>query len=229
MQASARLLGGMDFQNRAGSKGGGLRSESRAEVDRKERLRKLAMETFDLAKDPYLLRNHVGSFECKLCLTLHKTEENYLSHTQGRKHQTNLLRRAAMDRKREEEAAARYQAAGRAAPRARTIKIGRPAYTVTKSRDVRTLQRTLLFTIEYPEAKDNVQPRHRFMSAYEQKVEPPDRRYQYLLFACEPYETVAFKVPNEKIDRRENRFVTNWDFESKTFTLQFYYEDGQAT
>ena len=32
------------------------------------------------------------------------------------------------------------------------------------------------------------------MSAYEQKVEPPDRKWQYLLFAVEPYETIAFKV-----------------------------------
>ena len=29
------------------------------------------------------------------------------------------------------------------------------------------------------------------------KVEPPDRKWQYLLFAAEPYETIAFKVdPN---------------------------------
>ena len=26
------------------------------------------------------------------------------------------------------------------------------------------------------------------------KVEPPDRKWQYLLFAAEPYETIAFKV-----------------------------------
>jgi len=32
------------------------------------------------------------------------------------------------------------------------------------------------------------------MSAYEQKMEPPDKRWQYLLFAAEPYETIAFKV-----------------------------------
>ena len=37
-------------------------------------------------------------------------------------------------------------------------------------------------------------PPHRFMSAYEQKVEAPDKNVQYLLFACDPYETIAFKV-----------------------------------
>ena len=32
------------------------------------------------------------------------------------------------------------------------------------------------------------------MAAYEQRVEPPDKKWQYLLFAAEPYETIAFKV-----------------------------------
>ena len=41
--------------------------------DRKERLRRLALETIDLAKDPYFFRNHVGQYECRLCLTIHKT------------------------------------------------------------------------------------------------------------------------------------------------------------
>ena len=48
--------------------------------------------------------------------------------------------------------------------------------------------------MDYPEIVDGVMPRHRFMSAYEQRVEPPDRQWQYLLFAAEPYETIAFKV-----------------------------------
>ena len=34
------------------------------------------------------------------------------------------------------------------------------------------------------------------MSAYEQRIEPPDKKWQYLLFAAEPYETIAFKVIN---------------------------------
>ena len=32
------------------------------------------------------------------------------------------------------------------------------------------------------------------MSAYEQRIEPPDKKWQYLLFAAEPYETISFKV-----------------------------------
>lgn len=53
-------------------------------MDRRERLRKLALETIDLSKDPYFMRNHLGQYECRLCLTLHNNEGNYLAHTQVR-------------------------------------------------------------------------------------------------------------------------------------------------
>lgn len=36
--------------------------------------RQLALETIDLQKDPYFMRNHLGTYECKLCLTLHNNE-----------------------------------------------------------------------------------------------------------------------------------------------------------
>jgi len=93
------------------------------------------------------------------------------------------------------------------------IKIGRPGYKgksidlcsffsclcfcfflVTKQRDPDTKQQSLLFQIDYPEISDNIVPKHRFMSGFEQNIEAPDRRWQYLLFAAEPYETIAFKV-----------------------------------
>ena len=99
LRVQLALKGGIDFQNRAGSKpgSGGVSSESQAAIDRRERLRQLAMETVDLAKDPYFMKNHLGTFECKLCLTLHNNEGNYLAHTQGKRHQTNLARRAAKE------------------------------------------------------------------------------------------------------------------------------------
>ena len=43
------------------------------------------------------------------------------------------------------------------------------------------------------------------MSAYEQRIEPPDKSWQYLLFAAEPYETIAFKVCFLKIVYAFNR------------------------
>jgi len=72
-----------------------MMSASEANVNRRERLRQLALETVDLQNDPYLMKNHLGSYECKLCLTLHTNEGSYLAHTQGKRHQQNLGRRAA--------------------------------------------------------------------------------------------------------------------------------------
>ena len=223
----------MDRQNRAGSKfgGGGLMSESAANADRRERLRKLALETVDLNKDPYYFVNHLGKAECKLCLTLHNNEGNYLAHTQGRKHQQNLARRVALEAR---NAAARpmpspSQAAAAAAARSarKALKIGRPGYKVVKSRCLQTRKRSLLFELDYPEGAVGVQPRHRFMSSYEQKIEPPDKKYQYILFACEPYDTIGFKIANEAIDKSEGMFFTNWDAVGKKFSLRLHFDEEE--
>ena len=230
--------GGMDRQNRVGSKfgGGGVSSTQHAERERKERLKRLALESIDLAKDPYLMRNHLGTYECKLCLTLHTNEANYLAHTQGKKHQQGLAKRAHMEKLREEKEQQQQQlkqgmpAYRQEQPKSKRIRIGRPAYQVFKSRDTETNQRCLSFELQYPEIEEDLQPRHRFMSSFEQRVEsPPDRRFQYLLIAAEPYDTVAFKIPNEAIDKDAEKFVTHWDADDKklTLTLHFLEPDQQ--
>ena len=218
----------MDYQNRAGSKfgGGGVASQSATNADRRERLRKLALETIDLDKDPYFFKNHVGSFECRLCLTVHQNDGSYLAHTQGRKHQTNLARRAAKDaqlgRRNQEEG---YTGANAIQIRKNVVKIGRPGYKITKTRDPITRHQGLLFQLQYPEIAVNVVPRVRFMSAYEQKVEdPPDKAYQYLLIAAEPYETCAFKLQAREVDRREERYWTWFDGDSKEFWVQITFK-----
>ncbi|KAM4727827.1 splicing factor 3A subunit 2 [Anableps anableps] len=217
----------MDFQHRAGGKtgSGGVASASESNRDRRERLRQLALETIDINKDPYFMKNHLGSYECKLCLTLHNNEGSYLAHTQGKKHQTNLARRAAKEAK---EAPAQPAPAKVKVEVKKFVKIGRPGYKVTKQRDPETGQQSLLFQIDYPEIAEGIGPRHRFMSAYEQRIEPPDRRWQYLLFAAEPYETIAFKVPSREIDKAENRFWTHWNKETKQFFLQFHFKMEKA-
>merc|ERR1712137_1336468 len=197
----------MDFQNRAGGNtgSGGQASWSDMNRDRRERLRQLALETIDLAKDPYFMRNHLGSYECKLCLTLHNNEGNYLAHTQGKRHQQNLARRAMKEAR--DNPILPQANKKKVAPR-KTIKIGRPGYRVTKQLDPETEQRSLLFEINFPEIEEGIQPRHRFMSAYEQKVEAPDKKFQFLLFAAEPYESIGFKIPNIEIDKSEGRFYS---------------------
>jgi splicing factor 3A subunit 2 len=214
----------MDFQNRPGGKtgGGGVASWSETNRDRRERLRQLALETIDLQKDPYFMKNHLGSYECKLCLTLHNNEGSYLAHTQGKKHQANLARRAAKEAK---DAPTLLQPEKPRVEPKKFVKIGRPGYRVTKQRDPETGQQSLLFQIDYPEITDNVMPRHRFMSAYEQKIEPPDRKWQYLLFAAEPYETIAFKVPSREVKKTDNKFWTHWNRDTKQFFLQFAFKN----
>lgn len=162
-------------------------------VDRRERLRRLALETIDLAKDPYYFRNHLGQvrltcctsrcitaldehaaqevvgaggsneklcmaltllppslvptllqIECRLCHTLHTNEGNYLAHTQGKRHQQNLAKRAAREAAEQEIAPAPQR---RVAIR-KTVKIGRPGYRVTKEFDPELGARALLFQVQ---------------------------------------------------------------------------------
>eukprot|EP00923_Selenidium_pygospionis_P003916 GHVN01006240.1.p1 GENE.GHVN01006240.1~~GHVN01006240.1.p1 ORF type:complete len:245 (+),score=30.26 GHVN01006240.1:80-814(+) len=220
----------MDFQNRVGHKTGGGAPASAQDLalDRRERLRRLAMETIDLTKDPYMIKSHHGQIECKLCLTLHTNVSSYLSHTQGKKHQTNLARRAA----KEKLDAGILPQPHKVTPK-KSVKIGRPGFRVTKMRDPDNQQKALLFEIEYPEIDrgsgvgggGNARPRHRFMSAWEQKIEAPDGKYQYLLFAADPYETIAFKVPNLEIERSDTKkHYCNWDEERNVYTLQVYFK-----
>jgi len=146
---------------------------------------------------------------------------NYLAHTQGKRHQQNLQRRAL----KEARDAPVLPTANRGALKPKkTVKIGRPGYRVTKQLDPGTSQRSLLFEIDYPEIEKGLQPRHRFMSSFEQKVEAPDRDWQYLLFAAEPYETIAFKIPNKEIDKDPSLFQTTWDAEGKVFALQLFFK-----
>ncbi|XP_052739571.1 splicing factor 3A subunit 2-like [Bicyclus anynana] len=103
------------------------------------------------------------------------------------------------------------------------VKIGRPSYRVTKQKDPENGQQSLLFQVDYPKIAEGVQPRHR-MSAYEQKIEPPDRRWQYLLFAAEPYETIAFKFPSREVEKHDSKFWTHWNKDTKQFFLQLAFK-----
>lgn len=224
----------MDYQNRAGSKfgGGGVASQSATNADRRERLRKLALETIDLDKDPYFFKNHVGTFECRLCLTVHQNDGSYLAHTQGKKHQTNLARRAAREQREGKAAAANAidpatglpaGVAGIHSSRRNMVKIGRPGYKITKVRDPSSRQQGLLFQLQYPEATPETSPKWQVMNAFTQRVEDPDKNFQYLLVAAEPYETVGFKIPARELDRREDKQFCFWDPDAKEFWVQVMF------
>ena len=223
----------MDMQNRIGSKvgSGGQLSSSQQAANQRERLRKLALETIDLSKDPYFMHTNVGTFECKLCLTVHPNEGNYMAHTQGKRHQNNVGRRAALAAKKEAEQGVMEMYGGDSmkreamlkAKKKSMIRIGKPGYKVTKTRDLVTERRSLTFELDYPDANKDTRPRYRFLSAYEQNVEFPDTKFQYLVFACDPYENVAFKIPNEPINKEAGQVYFDFDEASKKTTLQFSY------
>jgi splicing factor 3A subunit 2 len=61
------------------------------------------------------------------------------------------------------------------------LKIGRPGYRVTKVRDSDTAKEGLMVQVHLPNIKQGVIPRRRFMSAWEQKREPPNKNQQYLI------------------------------------------------
>jgi len=138
-----------------------------------------------------------------------------------KKHQTNLARRQAKEAK---ETIVMPQPKMKA-PKKKSNKIGRPGYKVVKQKDPETGQKSLFFQIEFTEIEPNFMPKHRIMSAYEQKIEVPDKNYQYLLFAAEPYETVGFKIPNMEIDNNESKYYVNWDKDKKVYTLQIYFKE----
>ena len=146
----------------------------------------LLLAVLTCLQDPYILRNHLGSLECRLCLTLHTNEGSYLAHTQGKKHQTNLARRAARDAK---DTQLMIAPTASSVQRKVFLKIGRPGYRVTKVRDLDTGKEGMMVQVHLPQIKPDVTPRRRFMSAWEQKKEAPNKAYQYLivrlpLFLC---------------------------------------------
>ena len=211
----------MDYQNRPGQKtgSGAPMSAQEMQLDRRERLRRLALETVDLKNDPYLMRNHLGTFECKLCLTIHNNEGGYLAHTQAKKHQVNLARRAQKDA---ESVGGGVGGVARKFEPAQYTKVGRPGYRVTKVRDPETEEKGFLFEISFPQVSEDRRAHFRVMSAYEQKMEVPDSDHQYLLICAEPYETMCFKIPNLPINRAPDRLYEHWDGETKKYALQIF-------
>lgn len=66
--------------------------------------------------------------------------------------------------------------------------------------------------------------RYLFINLYQ--IELPDDNVQYVIFAAEPYENIAFKIPNLEIESTESgRYYCNWDREKKVYTIQLYFRD----
>lgn len=136
---------GREHGSKIGS--GGMATAELAALQRKERIRSIISETYDLRNDPYLFRNQVGGFECRLCGTVHRDEQNYIDHTKGKRHQDELgKRQARLNKERGIAPTAPLVERKKIEPR-RTEKIGRPAYKVFKQLSRDTLSHSLLFRV----------------------------------------------------------------------------------
>ena len=249
----------MDYQNREGGKtgSGGLLSHAETNADRRERMRKLALETIDLDKDPYFMKNHLGSYECRLCLTLHTNEGSYLAHTQGRKHNSNLGRRAAREAKTQAfsfgGAAESAQASlallkassvvNAPAPKLKLEAVfGRPPHRLLTLTDPESNLPGIRAIFLFPQIETAVpglpppsdpdwprRPFFRIVSTWEQRVERPDRRYQYLVVWAVGYQTVAIRVPADtplqSFDAPDELHFSHWDPDNKLFMVQMMYKE----
>ena len=218
---------------------GAYASISMINLERRDRLRKIAEETTDLMKDPYFYRNHMGIYECKLCLTIHNNEGSYLAHTQSKKHQTNLNKRKVIEAKHnlfiqelKEEQKEKIDNL-----KIKYVKIGRPAYRIMKEKDFMSHKRKIKFEIDYPLIKNNITPQFRIMSELEVNTQKngkneneenfdknEENKYHYVVFAAEPYENIAVRIPNLPLDYNIEKHFSYWDDGKKIFYLTLNYK-----
>ena len=225
---------------------GAYASISMINLERRDRLRKIAAETTDLMKDPYFYRNHMGIYECKLCLTIHNNEGSYLAHTQSKKHQTNLNKRKVIEAKHNlfVQEMKNEQKVKQEELKIKYVKIGRPAYRIGKERDFMSHKRKIKFEIEYPLIKSDITPQFRIMSELEVNTQKnksnnfeennknneineekkEENKYHYVVFAAEPYENIAVKIPNMPVDYNPEKHFSYWDESKKIFYLTLNYK-----
>ncbi|RCK63613.1 Pre-mRNA-splicing factor sap62 [Candida viswanathii] len=240
---------------------GGIASKEDANVHTKQRIQELlATHVLDLDNDPYVFRNHLGMLECRLCLTTHTNESSYISHLGGKKHMLNLERRRILDEKQNRQRQQLQESQNilsiNTIEKRHWNKIGKPAYKVTKIRDPKSLRIGILISVKFPKIAVT-EPMFRIMSYYEltsknqinchnfiekyksmdededeeEDEEESDNKYQCLVIYGEPYDNIAFVIPNNKeIDKpvEENKMSDSywwyWDNDTKEFFLQFLYK-----
>ncbi|ODV83992.1 hypothetical protein CANARDRAFT_8987 [[Candida] arabinofermentans NRRL YB-2248] len=218
----------MDYQNRVGSKkgSGGIAGNAETNQHRRERLRQLMLSKIDIDTDPYVFKNHLGMLECKLCFTSHASEGSYLTHTHGKKHQLNLMKRAELEKRKNkinDNDDLEHTGISHISKK-QYVKIGLPSYNVSKIRDPITLQKGLLFKLNFKNLKIGLKkPRFRFMSCFEQNVEIVDSKFQYLIISGEPYENIAFKISSDAIDLNDGKIWDFWDTDTMEYFIQFFY------
>lgn len=205
-------------------------------------------------------KNHLGQILCRLCSSQHRDDDNFLVHLESRRHSENIktIERARAQVAREQEAAralaqqqqhddhmAQMQdtlgATNYKAPTTRReARVGKPKVVFHTEPNPQANTCKVLFEVSYPlaatEQDPTMRPMHRWVNTHEQNVEEKNDSIVYLLFACEPYETVAYtfpaRVPITTADSVKHmpdagqRYACHWDPVRKVYTLMFTI--GQA-
>jgi splicing factor 3A subunit 2 len=202
-----------------GRTGGGEYNAQLDKVQRTNRLSTLKLQERDLTEDEHLFRNQYGRLECKLCCTHHRTEASYIAHTYGKQHQRNLeRRRVVLARKEAMAGGCRVGSQPKPEPIVhKPPKIGDPAFNIYRTQNP-TGSLSILFELTYDQIRKGTTPKYRIMSTFEQKVEAPDPKYQFVLFAAQPYNTVGFKIPNMPI--QEDQIIEEWKPTEHLYTFQ---------
>lgn len=71
------------------------------------------------------------------------------------------------------------------------------------------LGKNILFEIYYPNIEKDVVPRYWLMSSFEQRVEIPDEKYQYIIFAQNLMKVSHLKYLNKEVDNSEDKYDKN--------------------
>jgi splicing factor 3A subunit 2 len=202
-----------------GRTGGGEYNAQLDKIQRASRVSALKLQEKDLTEDQHLFRNQYGNLECKLCCTSHKTEASYIAHTYGKAHQRNVQRRRVFLARKEAILGGNRTEArlNPQAPTQKRPKIGNPGFSIYRTKDS-SGNLSILFELTYEEIRKSTSPKYRIMSAFEQTMETPDPQYQYVLFAAQPYNTVAFKIPNLPV--MENLIIEEWRASERLYTFQ---------
>ena len=212
----------MDRNNRPGGKYGQgmMMSTVEEKMTKKYRQKRLVYESIDLTKDPYFFKNHVGTFECRLCLTLHMNESSYILHSQGKKHQDNVGRQHERDEKAQHN---NLEFLNQSVPKekVRYVRIGNPDYKINVD-EKEAAHPIIKIEVDYQGIITNQKPSFRLANPFEQKMEKPDQEFNYLLIAANPYNTICVKIPNAE-DTEAFHIEPFWDSKTLKYILIIYY------
>ncbi|ONH72130.1 Pre-mRNA-splicing factor sap62 [Pichia kudriavzevii] len=95
--------------------------------------------------------------------------------------------------------------------------------TTHLSENQKTLNKGLIIVAKFENIKVDVTPMYKFLASSEQKKEPEDPSFQYLVLSAEPYENIAIKIPSDKIDFSNDKIWDYWDPDTKEYCLQFFF------